>query len=461
MLSKKAIVIGLDCLEPRLAFGEYLNDMPVLKSMLANSVWGRMKSTLPPITCPAWASMVTSKNPGRLGIYGFRNRNDYSYGNLSIATSREVKEKAIWDILGKSGKTSVAIAVPPSYPPKEIKGVMIGCFLTPDTNSNYTYPGNLKDEIKKNIGEYIVDVRNFRTDRKEKLLKEIYDLTDNRFKAAKYLMKNKPWDFLMFVDMGPDRFHHGFWSFCDSSHNKFKKNNKYKDAMRDYYKHLDSKIGEIVKELDSDTTLYIVSDHGAKKIDGCLCVNEWLIKKGYLTLKRYPYKPTKLTPDMIDWKATYAWGEGGYYGRIFFNVSGREPEGIIKKKDYGKFSKKLIKELKKIKYIRSDAKVTGVFKPSELYPEVRGVAPDLFVFFGDLSWRSAGMVGFNDIYTFENDTGPDDANHDYHGIFVMYDKKIKAAREIKNMTIYDFAPTVLAGMGIPVPKDMEGEPIKT
>lgn len=450
MLSKKAFVIGLDCASPQLLFKEYIDDLPTIKRLLKNSIWGRMESTLPPITCPAWASMVTGNDPGRLGIYGFRNRSDYSYDKLEIATSRQVKEDAIWDVLAKSGKRSIAIAVPPGYPPKPVNGAMVGCFLTPDLNSDYTYPKNLKNEIKKEFGEYLIDVRGFRTADKEKLLKEIYDLSENRFRFAEYMMKKISWDFFMFVDMGPDRFHHGFWRYCDPAHNKFVKGNKYENAMREYYKFLDARIGGIIKKLDEDTTVYIVSDHGAKKIDGCLCVNEWLIRKGYLTLKSYPKKITKFSASLVDWTKTKAWGEGGYYGRIFFNVKGREPEGIIEKKDYAKFAKELTSELKKIKYKNSSAKKTVVLRPEEIYRKARGIPPDLFVFFGDLYWRSVGSVGFKDIYTFENDTGPDDANHDYHGIFIMYDKKIKKP-DRRDISIYDFAPTVLRNMGVKVP----------
>ena len=62
---------------------------------------------------------------------------------------------------------------------------------------------------------------------------------------------------------------------------------------------------------------------------------------------------------------------------------------------------------------------TKVLKPQDVYPEVRGVAPDLIVYFGDLAWRSVGSVGNRSIYTYENDTGPDGANHDRDGVFVM------------------------------------------
>ena len=60
-----------------------------------------------------------------------------------------------------------------------------------------------------------------------------------------------------------------------------------------------------------------------------------------------------------------------------------------------------------------------MLKPQDVYPEVRGVAPDLIVYFGDLEWRSVGSVGNPSLYTYENDTGPDGANHDRDGVFIM------------------------------------------
>ena len=60
-----------------------------------------------------------------------------------------------------------------------------------------------------------------------------------------------------------------------------------------------------------------------------------------------------------------------------------------------------------------------MLKPQDVYPEVRGVAPDLIVYFGDLEWRSVGSVGNRSIYTYENDTGPDGANHDRDGVWAM------------------------------------------
>jgi predicted AlkP superfamily phosphohydrolase/phosphomutase len=90
---------------------------------------------------------------------------------------------------------------------------------------------------------------------------------------------------------------------------------------------------------------------------------------------------------------------------------------------------------------------------------VNGVAPDLIVYFGDLDWRSVGAVGMGGIHTFENDTGPDEANHDWHGIFVLSTNgggTPPLRGRLADVSIYDIAPTLLKLLGQPVPDGLVG-----
>ena len=80
--------------------------------------------------------MTSSKDPGVLGFYGFRNRRDYSYDNRYIATGLSVKEKRVWDILGEAGKECIVVGVPQTYPLKPINGHLISSFLTPSTTND-------------------------------------------------------------------------------------------------------------------------------------------------------------------------------------------------------------------------------------------------------------------------------------------------------------------------------------
>src|SRR5581483_164433 len=103
-MSAKVAVIGLDCAEPSLVFERWQDELPNLRSLVDAGIWGRLRSIDPPITVPAWSCMMSSHDPGDLGIYGFRNRKDYSYSGLAFADSRSLKVDRVWDILGRAGK---------------------------------------------------------------------------------------------------------------------------------------------------------------------------------------------------------------------------------------------------------------------------------------------------------------------------------------------------------------------
>jgi predicted AlkP superfamily phosphohydrolase/phosphomutase len=461
MSNKRVLIIGLDCFTPQFVFDQWKEDLPNIKRLMEQGIYGLLESTIPAITVPAWQSMMTSKNPGKLGFYGFRNRANYSYDEMFYANSLAVKEPAVWDILGDAGKKSVVMSVPQTYPPKPVNGCLLGCFLTPDTDSEFTYPADLKDELWKNVGEYIIDVKDFRTDDKINLIKQIWQMTARRFATVRYLMDHKDWDFFMFVEMGPDRIHHGMWKFVDPEHPKYEPGNRFEKSILNYYKYLDEEIGILLQKVDDDTVVFIVSDHGAKKMDGGINFNDWLIKEGYLAVKQMPEGKAPLKNDNIDWSRTRVWGSGGYYGRLFLNVKGREPEGQIDPADYESFRDELVEKLEALTDPEGRNIGTRVFKPEKTYPVVNGIAPDLIVYFGDLNWRSLGTIGNESIWAFENDTGPDDANHAQHGLFIMYDPKNPAnGREYQGAHLMDVAPTVLHLLGQEIPADFEGKIIR-
>jgi predicted AlkP superfamily phosphohydrolase/phosphomutase len=206
--------------------------------------------------------------------------------------------------------------------------------------------------------------------------------------------------------------------------------------------------------------VFVVSDHGAKAMMGGVCINEWLIERGWLALKERPSRPTPLERCEIDWSRTRAWGEGGYYGRVFLNVKGREPQGVIEPDEYERERKALAEELGAI--TDPDGAEIGVdaYRPEDVYAEVTNVAPDLIVYFGDLDWRSVGSVGVGSVWTFENDTGPDDANHAQHGIFILHDPaKPGGGERLDDLRVYDVAPTILTMLGQPVPEGTRGKVI--
>ncbi|MBZ0276578.1 MAG: alkaline phosphatase family protein, partial [Anaerolineae bacterium] len=330
------LVLGLDCASPRLIFDEFRADLPTLSRLAQNGTWGELASSIPCITIPAWSSMMSSRDPGVLGIYGFRNRADYSYDNMTIANGSAVKVKRMWDYLSEAGKESVVIGVPQTYPPRPLNGHLVTDFLTPGTESAFTYPAIFKQEVLQVAPGYQFDVKGFRTSDKAGLLRRLHDMTDIQYKLVGHALRSKPWDFFMYVNIGVDRLHHGFWRYHDPQHRRHEPGSPFQSVIRDYYKMVDARIAELLEAVGDNTVVLIVSDHGVSRMDGGICVNEWLWQNGWLAFKNPPPEGqlTKFEDMEVDWSRTRAWGSGGYYGRVFLNVAGREPAGIIPPEEY-------------------------------------------------------------------------------------------------------------------------------
>src|SRR4249919_3537375 len=185
---RRLMIVGLDCVPPEIVFDDMRAELPVLSGLMERGAWGKLESCDPPITVPAWSCMMSSKDPGTLGFYGFRNRKDHSYDGLAFATSEKVRDDRLWDILSRAGKHVVALGVPQTFPPRQV------------------------------VGDYMVDVPDYRTDDRERVVRDINTMTERRFRLARHLRDTRPWDFFMLVEMGPDRLHHALWRFYDRNH---------------------------------------------------------------------------------------------------------------------------------------------------------------------------------------------------------------------------------------------------
>ena len=455
-------MIGLDCADPNLVFDRFLDELPNFQRLIGAGTWGPLRTVDPPITVPAWSCMASGRDPGELGIYGFRNRTAHDYGSLGIADSSAIHLPRVWDRFSDAGRHVIVVGVPGTSPPVPVNGELVSCFMTPDTRTMpFTYPAALRSEIESLVGVYRTDVRNFRSDDRDRILAEIYEMTEQRFEVCRRLLDTRPWDFFMMVEIGLDRMHHAFWRFLDPTHPRFEPGHRYQDAIRNYYGYLDDQIGELLERFDDETTVLVVSDHGARPMLGAICVNEWLLAQGYLVLEEEPAAGNGLTPfkDLkVDWSRTRAWGEGGYYCRLCLNVRGREPQGIVAPEEFDSLREELTERLVTLPGPDGEPIGTTVHRPEDLWRAQQGIPPDLLVYFGDLGWRSNGSLGHGRYWTFENDTGPDDANHDRDGICIVSGPGVPAARR-NDLTIYDIAPTILAAAGLDEDPDLRGRAI--
>jgi predicted AlkP superfamily phosphohydrolase/phosphomutase len=456
---RRLLIIGLDSVPPDFLFDRFLPRMPRLKALLDRSRYGTLLSTDPPITVPAWAVMFTGMDPGSLGIYGFRHRRPGTYSEMYTPTPQMIPAPPIWSTLSRLGRRVAVMGMPPGYPPPSVNGVYLSDFLTPDGAKDFVTPSSLAPEIESVTGGYDFDIT-FRADDRPRVERELFAMTRKRFAVARLLWQKEPWDLFALHEIGPDRLHHAFWKFFDVHHPRYVAGSEFADVADRYYALLDQEIGALLDLVPEEVAVLVVSDHGSMAMHGCFCINQWLQQEGYLHLKSRPPAPgTPFENLEVDWGKTVAWGAGGYYARIFFNVKGREPNGRLSPSEVPATVRKLARKLEAIR--RPDGAPLGVrvLEPARIYHSVRGDPPDLMLYFGDLRWRSAGTLGHPSLFLTENDTGPDDAVHSFEGVFALADPARPQSEHLPPQRIIDIAPTLLRRMEVPIPASMQGRPI--
>jgi len=227
--------------------------------------------------------------------------------------------------------------------------------------------------------------------------------------------------------------------------------------MKDYYKYLDNKLGEMLKLLDKDTSIIVLSDHGIKRMHSRVNLSDWLIKEGYLVLKEPIKEKTKLNMNMIDWEKTRVWAIGAFEGQIFINLKGREEKGIVEEKDYKSLIEELKEKLSKITGDKGEALDTFFFtKEKDFQGECEHCAPDLMIYFDNLQYGcNNSLIGNEILWSPQTAKGSDDAGHSPQGIFIMNNGECKG--NLGEIDIIDVAPTILNELKIPIPKDMGGK----
>jgi predicted AlkP superfamily phosphohydrolase/phosphomutase len=456
MSKRRMIVIGLDCAAPALVFDRYRDAMPYVSGLMERGAWGELRSSEPPITVPAWTCMLSGRDAGELGLYGFRNRVPDSR-ELRLASGDDVRAKRVWDWLGEHGHRVAPMFVPLTSPPSPVRGQMVSGFMYPGGNAPWCFPQSLEGELEDRFGAYQADVDGFRSNDLDRIYRDIIVMTRQHFQMAEWIWTQREPDFLMLVEIGVDRFHHAFWRHIDPDHPRYERGNAYEGLGREYYGRLDRHIERLCQHTDGNTVIMIVSDHGARAMHGGFCINEWLIERGHLVLREPPSaRAAPLDHELVDWSRTTAWAEGGYYARVFLNIAGREPGGIIEPEQVNDVRNALRRKLETLQDDAGAALPTQVRVPEEYYRITRGFPPDLMVYFDDLRLRAIGSVGHGRLVVAENDTGPDTCNHAWNGIFIMSGGGATPRGHVEGAEIYDITPTILSAFGVPRPPDILG-----
>ena len=265
-MNRKVIVIGLDgatfdIIDPMIK-GEHL---PHIARLVANGTRGRLLSTIPYATIPAWPSFMTGKNPGKHGVFDFFR---VEGGQRRLSNSRDIRSQTLWEILSSDGKRSIVMNVPGTYPPARTNGVVVSGMLTP-ANAECTSPPEVKGLLDEVTDGYRINCRSHLLG--DDLITDVYEVTEKHKTGFLALLRREDWDLALVLFRATDVIAHHFWD--------------RQDLIWDCYAYVDGLVGEITSAFP-EATFFLISDHGLQCQRRDLHINKWLIDQGYMSIKK-------------------------------------------------------------------------------------------------------------------------------------------------------------------------------
>ncbi|KAF0249680.1 MAG: hypothetical protein FD167_915 [bacterium] len=491
-MTSKAAVIGLDgatfeIIDLLIEQGK----LPNLQRLIEEGCTGFLRSSITPNSFPGWTSAATGTSEGRHGIFMPLVRREDNF-TLKAMTTLDIKAKPIWELLSERGRPVGVINDPCSFPALTVNGYLVCGMLWPDGEHPYTYPEALATELDTAVPNYIVDV-NLHNKSKEQIAAELLVSIDRRLAASRYLLKQYPTDLYWTVFTESDRAQHRLWAAMDKEHPRHSEQpTSLSNTIFEIYQKLDAAVGTLIDDIDPDTTIFIVSDHGFGPFYSAFDIPRWLLDKGYLVergekaklksalkkigvldevasvyhairkpfQKEIGYGVAKLKSqesdtqnyfDKLDWSKTKA-----YYtldGGIRLNLKGREPYGIV---EAGQMAESIKQEIKnaliKHKYPNGEPVFRYILTQEEAFDgPYRHFAPDLVLSINYGAYK--GDLSSDKYLTPSNhNTG----EHTPDGIFIAWGKNIRRGEQISGANLKDVAPTVLFQMDEALTPEMDG-----
>ncbi len=459
--------------------------LPNLSAFLWRARHGALRSTLPPVTAPAWSTFLTGVNPGKHGLFNWQGPMNERLERPFLNASH-VRSPRLWDWLSRAGKRSLFLNVPLTYPPPTFKGVLVGGMLTPGTHVNFTHPSEVKARLLAEIPDYQVDVEMQFTERDRTSpagmrahLAEVRKTTRQRVQAWHLLWREYgPFDLAMIVFEGTDRVQHPLYGYAADERPSDADPGweERREWVWEYYRFLDEQLAAVLADCGKDTTVFFLSDHGFGPLYWEFCANEWLIERGWLHFKEsagrlyrplrpFAQKLKRLLPrswvrrgqaaitglKAVDWSRTLAYSGGPMEDGIWINLKGREPLGVVMPEQYESVRDMLIAALREITLPDGRPLCRGVYRREEVYDgpfvaQAADIILDLNEGVRFTSLRNPWRGMFRPVKPSGQGT------HRRWGVLAVAGPHIPPGEWTSPPSMEDLAPTILASMNIPLPE---------
>lgn len=494
----RLLVIGLDGLtfdvvNPLIEMGH----LPNVARLMGEGSKSPLLSTVPTLSPVAWSSFITGQSPGDHGVYAWGIKtSDY---RISLINANYLQDQSIWSTLHQAGKRIGVIGLPMSYPPHPYPSFMVGGPLSPGVHSSFTFPDSLYQELKKNVGEYIIDLdkKQLLAEGEEGIVAALSRMVRVRGEATLYLLQEYPWDVLTAVFVATDRLQHCLWhhfSFAQPF-------TGIQRSIVGFYDLIDEYIGRLIDVTPDPKTVVLLSDHGFGPGKRKISLNGWLLREGYLrrgesvqgkrmrqqvlaAANRVGLTRTQIKEwlgrvgllDILgsrldevstyetafDWQRSiaFAGGQG-----IFLNVRGREREGIVPPgRDYERMRKEIAEKLLALQDPETGERAfEQVRYREELYDGRRvGMAPDVvplpregYEVRAQFYEKSSRRIR-EGVFDTPGEWGR--GMHRPEGILVASGDQIEQGVRLQELPhIWDVTPFLLALSGVPIPAGMTGQ----
>ena len=352
---------SFDVIEPFLAAG----DLPVLASLVEGGAARPLRSTWPAVTFPAWTTFLTGCEPERHGLLDFTVRRGYA---VEFVNAGHRRVPTLWGRMSASGLRVGSYAVPATFPPEPLRGVVVCGFDTPlgSAGRPVSHPPELAARLQRRYGTLAVggpQQTRIGPGWHRTALREMLAAIHTRTDIVTDLIQEDAFD-CFFVHFGEsDTVCHHFWHHADR-HSPRHQPGGCAGAIADVYRALDASLGRLIAAAGADAEVMVLSDHGSGGTsDRVIFWNRWLADRGWLAFRPVPmfsWPPglrraaLRLLPRRaavtlfrrlrgpvgwvesssrfagIDWTRTRVFSEElSYSPSLCINIRGREPAGIV------------------------------------------------------------------------------------------------------------------------------------
>jgi len=508
----RALVVGLDgatfdLIRPWAAAGH----LPTLARLMQQGAHGELRSTMPPVTSPAWPSFMTGMNPGKHGVFDFiRSRRGDSPGGFDMVNASHIAARPLWQLLSEAGRRVGVVAVPVTYPPRPVNGFMISGILSP-RHAEIAYPPGLLRRYEDELGPYRISPAVQYTDGDEEaFVADLLALMEQRARYALRLMQDYEWDFFMVHFVALDAAQHALWKFVDPTHPRYDPHSevetaagqRYGNSLLTLYQKADAILARLWEQTGPDDVLLVMSDHGFGPLHGTVNLNNFLLQRGFVHLKRdvatrlrhalfrHGITPSAayallvklglqdvvvrvskrarnaivgrfLSFSAVDWSRTQAYAMG-HVGQVFINLRGRESHGCVPPEEYEAVRQRVADALRELEHPQSSSEVFRrplvdeiIFKEQVYQGPYAERGPDLLPIMDGFRYIAFPLFASNAQLVTPQVRG-DSGCHRLHGILLACGPAVRQGIKLDGARIIDLAPTILYCMGLPVPGDMDG-----